>query len=543
MMFSDAATVTPPQSHGIARGRARALWAGGASLLLHLGLLAVLFGQSRPSGDLGFSPADAQPILLVDWVQDRERIRDARATLDNTAPPSLVTEPQIAQTELADPSLPELADTTPDAEAEPERPADPAEEAPPGGAGDASEHEVASALASAPLMTTLPTQEATFPASRKTAMDAEQQAMLEQRIEMIASTLQDGTRSELAWQQDGQAYRAVLTRNAPQNSMDLERVHVDVTTMNENGASLHTSLTMKRLAFSHFTQMVDRWDANVQMHDDEIIGRFHSNSSFHIAYDSKVAPQISGKVTTAARNVRMANLGSRRQRDDMFRGGFETSTGRIALPNEAQPFAIAPPDRDSFVHTFPDDVHLTLYGDGRYTWQARRADNPEAGAYPANVPSYFIAARGATIYVKGVVNGRVLIYSPERIVIEGALKYAADPRASRGADDYLGLVSDRYVEIARPYVTGRGDLEIEAAIFARRRFIVSDIDYPHTATLSIYGSLTAGTLSASEPRYATRMEFDPRLDQVRPPGFPTTNRFEVSDWDASWNEMLTEDSQ
>jgi hypothetical protein len=56
----------------------------------------------------------------------------------------------------------------------------------------------------------------------------------------------------------------------------------------------------------------------------------------------------------------------------------------------------------------------------------------------------------------------------ERIVIEGPLRYADDPRVSLAADDYLGLVSDKFVEVARPAVTGPGDLQVDAAIYARR---------------------------------------------------------------------------
>jgi hypothetical protein len=157
--------------------------------------------------------------------------------------------------------------------------------------------------------------------------------------------------------------------------------------------------------------------------------------------------------------------------------------------------------------------------------------------YPEDRPAYFLGGSDVTLYVKGTVNGKVLIYSPERIVIEGSLKYADDPRTSADANDYLGLVSDKYVEIARPYVTGRGDLHIDAAIFARRRFSVTNIDFGRTALLSIYGSLTSGTISATEPRYATKIEFDPRFDRLRPPGFPATNRYEVARPADTWTEV------
>ena len=54
------------------------------------------------------------------------------------------------------------------------------------------------------------------------------------------------------------------------------------------------------------------------------------------------------------------------------------------------------------------------------------------------------------------------------------------------------------------------------------------------ALLDIYGSVTAGTFSATEPRYATRVRFDPRLEHKRPPNFPMTERYELEQWDPRW---------
>ncbi len=138
------------------------------------------------------------------------------------------------------------------------------------------------------------------------------------------------------------------------------------------------------------------------------------------------------------------------------------------------------------------------------------------------------------LHVKGTVNGKVLVYSPERIVIDGDLVYAQDPEEVPDADDYLGLVSDKYVDIAPPNVTGPGDLVINAAIYAKRRFAVRGYRDRNDALLYIYGSLSVGTLSATEPRYYTRIRFDQRLEELRPPGFPMTDRFEVESWDMAW---------
>jgi hypothetical protein len=141
--------------------------------------------------------------------------------------------------------------------------------------------------------------------------------------------------------------------------------------------------------------------------------------------------------------------------------------------------------------------------------------------------------------VRGTVNGKVLVYSPERIVIVDDLRYASDPR-ELGADDYLGLVAERTVEIDGPEVTGPGDLEVHASIYARSRFAVRDYRSRRSGTLIIHGSVTAGSVSATEPRFATRIEFDDRLTTMRAPGFPLSDRYEL---DAVSDEWRVVDSQ
>ena len=83
-------------------------------------------------------------------------------------------------------------------------------------------------------------------------------------------------------------------------------------------------------------------------------------------------------------------------------------------------------------------------------------------------------------------------------------------------------------------MTGPGDLESHAAIYAKRRFVVRSYRARELATLSIVGSVTAGSLTASEPRYRTRVRFDRRFENGRPPGFPMTERYELADWDGHW---------
>jgi hypothetical protein len=341
---------------------------------------------------------------------------------------------------------------------------------------------------------------------------------------------------QLSWDHEGQQYTAVLHRQPAADHMGIERVMIEIST-EEEGRQLKTRVQMKRLAFSHFTQLVDYWDREVQLHDDVIAGRFHSNSEIFVGYDRKVAPQFLGKVTTAAHGFTVGLSMGRKRREDIFRGGLETRAGRIALPDKFLPFGNTQSAGNSDVRLLAGDTRLIFYPDGTCAVQSLQPGSPQARQAIGTAPVYFVADRKAKVHVRGVVRGTVLVYSPDRIVVEGDLTYARDPREVARADDYLGLVSDRFVEIAPPQVTGPGDIEIHAAIYAKRRFIVTEIEHRKSATLYIYGSLTAGSLTATEPRYATKIEFDGRFEHYRPPGFPVTNRYEIEAWDSQWTQV------
>jgi hypothetical protein len=358
-----------------------------------------------------------------------------------------------------------------------------------------------------------------------------------QRLAHLAENLVKTPRAQVTWEQDGRQFTATMILERAKDGIQFDRVIAEISAQ-QHGKQLTTRVHLKRLAFSHFTQMIDRWDPMVQLHDDEIVGRFHINSQFNLLYDRRVAPKFLGKVTTAAGSFDTQSSGRSREAD-IFRGGIETRAGRIGLPADVQPFAWAERDANAHVHELVNDTDIRFFPDGSYTWRDHDGQTAQAAQYrnePSEQPVYFTGTLGTTLYVKGVVSGRILIYSPRRIVVQGSLTYAHDPRRVPNSRDYLGLVSDRYIEVAPPHVTGPGDLDIHAAIFAGRRFIVAEIDHRRSATLRIYGSLSAGSISASEPRYATKIEYDSRFEQQRPPGFPSTNRFAAEDWDGRWTE-------
>ena len=375
--------------------------------------------------------------------------------------------------------------------------------------------------------------DAAAPVPAKMAMSQKQKGMLDDKFRKWTENYYKMARSEpsIGWEYKGQEYRATFSQQPAANDMGIDRVTVEVST-EENGNRMSTKMHMRRLAFSSFGQFVDRWDPNVNIHDDELDGRFHANSKIYLQYNRKVKPRFNGKVSTSSRSVDTTDSRGRFKREEIFLGGLETGVKRILLPKRISVPSQEGGDRD--LRRFEQHTRITFYPDGSYGWQDAESTGAEQRHRISPRGSYLIGARKKKLYVKGAINGKVLVYSPERIVIEGNLTYTQDPTTASEGGDYLGLVSGKVVEIASPRVTGPGDLVINAAIHAKRRFITRGYGVRENSILFIYGSLTAGSLSATEPRYSTRIEFDKRLENTRPPGFPMSDRYEIEAWDGLW---------
>jgi hypothetical protein len=378
-------------------------------------------------------------------------------------------------------------------------------------------------------------QRVEVPAHIQANYSARQEKMLSRKVKEWSEELHrisDST-AEFSWKHDGQEYVAKFVEQPPDNDMGIDRVVVEISTL-VDGDRLLSALELRRLAFSNFAQFVNRWDPDVQIHDDQMDGRFHANSMIRLAYDRRTKPVFHDKVTTSARSVDITRIRGTVRKSQIFLGGLETGVPAIRLPRHYIPFPdeVSPPAAE--VHRLTGDTRIEFLADGSYTLDYIGSDHVGQTGQASRGLTYFLADKGASVYVRGVVNGKVLVYSPVRIVVEGDLVYEQDPRVVPESDDYLGLVSDGYVDVATPDVTGSGDLGIHAAIYARRRFAVRSPRSGERSELHLYGSLSAGSVSATEPRYSTRIQFDQRLTEVRPPGFPLTDRYEVESWDKRW---------
>lgn len=368
----------------------------------------------------------------------------------------------------------------------------------------------------------------------KIAVSTKQRKMLFKRFRKWTENLDrmDLADSSLVWKHKGKIYVARFRRLPGKSETDIDEVLVEVHT-EEAGYTLSTEMRMKRLAFSNFAQFVDYWDPRVAVHDDVLEGRFHSNSKINVSSSFGIKPEFHGKVTTASYDIRTSGTPFFNQKS-VFLGGLETGVKEIRLPKKFLPFLSDSTIPSEQSHILSEDAHITFYADGSYTWHpVNEPEKSELRKLP-DVSFYIIGAKKKKLHLKGVLKGKVLVYSPSKIIIDDDLTYARHPEISTDAEDYLGLVCDKDIEIAPPSITGPGDLHIYAAIYAKGRFRVQHLGGKRGATLHIYGSLTAGSLSATEPRYATRIRFDKRLEKNRPPNFPMTDRYEITHWEGEW---------
>jgi hypothetical protein len=301
----------------------------------------------------------------------------------------------------------------------------------------------------------------------------------------------------------------------------------------ENGQQFSTTATLSERAFSHYAKFVHRWDPLVSMSEDRIEGHFHSNSAVNLFADYRSRPEFDGPVTIAATQ----HISRRTRRSGLFPAGVETGVDAVPLPATAMPapFLLSPADIQ--LHTVDRDTRLTFLPDGRYQWQD--LDDPDnSGMGSTQEQPLLVAATGnARLEVSGEVHGIVALFSPRRITINDSLVYAEN----QADHSQLTLISDGNIEIASQSVTGGGDLHIHAAIYARQRFSVRRFRDRHQGELYIFGSLIAGSLSATEPRFTTHIRHDPRFENNRAPAFPGTGQVQLSSWDQQWSvQPLTE---
>ena len=229
------------------------------------------------------------------------------------------------------------------------------------------------------------------PAPRRALASQEETAVRRHLASWTGSLSPADGGTTVVWRDSGQEYTAVLKHVPAADAMGMEQLLVELTT-ERGGEKLATELRMNRVAFSNFAQFIDHWDPEVQIHDDLIDGRFHSNSEIRVSRERGVKPVFNGKVTLAAGDVRTDGVGFLNRRT-MFPAGIETRVRRIVLPPRAETFqhGAVPPDR---VHRFSHDSLLTFHEDGTFDSRALDEGGIAAGGPLGDEPFYLLANEG-----------------------------------------------------------------------------------------------------------------------------------------------------
>lgn len=534
-----------PSQYG--QGR-RTLTAFVLSALVHLGLLIALRPPPVDSDLLNLLP-DLR--LFIDQPAERDNEREESAPVRRPAAPSReltgVAAASAADTQTTDSAPPREPVVASGPATEPALIDDQDQRV--GEAVAALDTPAAELVSSTVASTVASTERRVAPAPfPDTLSELPAPAVTPAERRMLSKQFEDWTRQQpdaelspvrRSWKYRGHEYAAVVRRQPAVDDMAIERAEVEITTV-QDGVQLHSRVQLQRLAFSHFTQLVDRWDPDVQLHDDEIVGRFHSNSELLIGWDRGATPRFLGQVTIATGGYTVVASNGARSRSVIFSGGLQTGARRIALPDGRLDLDPERRPGTANLRSFDRNTRIVFAEDGSFTFRPTDSSVAAQRQMLSPTPTYLLSRNDAVLYVQGTVRGAVLVYSPTRILITGTLRYARDPRRFADSPDVLGLISGGDIVIAASDEVGPGNLEIEAAVYARRRFRVTDANERSSSTLVVYGSLSAGSIAETEPRYATRVEFDPRFEHLRPPGFPLTNRYEVTEWSPQWNR--TEDA-
>jgi hypothetical protein len=366
------------------------------------------------------------------------------------------------------------------------------------------------------------------------AIPANKKERLLKKLRKLTDTFVPPTRedSTFVWEDKDQLYTVNVRHQKAETASSFDALEVEVST-ERYGRTLSTKMNLQRLGFSQFAQFIDYWNPYVMVHDDKFDGRFHTNTAFKISGNRAVHPQFKGKVTTPGYNIHYSDRFGYVSSDSIFQGGLETGTPVIRFPRNLYSIA-GSSSGDSTKIVFDEETWVTFHREGSFSWESKSGKKSKGRYRLPFAPFTIIGQSKKRLHVLGVVHGKVLVYNKGNITVDGNLTYARAPEVFDDADDFLGLVSEKDIEIAKPKKTGPGDLYIYAAMLAKGKFNVRNYYSPNHGTLFIYGSLTAGSLTATEPRYGTRIRFDKRLESKRPPHFPMTDRYELQNWDGKW---------
>jgi hypothetical protein len=145
------------------------------------------------------------------------------------------------------------------------------------------------------------------------------------------------------------------------------------------------------------------------------------------------------------------------------------------------------------------------------------------------------------VHLKGILDGRLSIYTTENIIIEDDIKYADDPQTNPSSNDMLGLIAGKNVIIA-DNPANNDNVIVQASIMAMNGSFMAENyeNRPVSGQLNLLGSVyqkdrgAVGTFNwgsnTLRSGFQKNYRFDDRLGSQSPPYYPYVRNIELLAW-------------
>lgn len=273
-------------------------------------------------------------------------------------------------------------------------------------------------------------------------------------------------------------------------------------------------------------------------HNDRVVGRVYVNHEPWIA-KSSWGPIFLKRLDTAAGVMKIRGHGNTSdpaiiESNAHFYEGYNLHAPEIELPTGTGEIKAVAQLADGFANgngVFNGNADFQLAGKEVMVRSANRfGDQNWYGPFALPDPPCIHVS--GNVEVSGVLDGQLCVGATGFIRVPGDLVYHEDPRLVPESDDKLGLVSrGAFVIGVKP---GGGDHFVQARILSMAKWLTERQNDPRQGFWRFFGSLTARTVGATEPRLDTDAEHDLREP---PMGFPGTGLYDKEECGKSWVEL------
>lgn len=292
---------------------------------------------------------------------------------------------------------------------------------------------------------------------------------------------------------------------------------------------------------------------------DTVWGPFHTNDIMSINGN----PVFQGKASS------YGGIVEARGSHPEFNGGYSRASELLPIPEDGVDVVGDAAQDDGLFFNGQDTVYLDFKNDS-LTFKYG-ANQPDTTLYlPSAVPNGAIFANGATVRMKGTVDGRFTVGASQetttvtggywkwnrrkrkyiwktttststhggKIYLDDDIVYKDDPLTT-SSDDVLGIVAENEI-----YVTDNAanahDINIQASLFSQTKGFGAEnySSRSNSGFINLLGGITqesrmaVGTFNSYGvvSGFSKRYRYDDRLMVMSPPTFPGTGNFEVVSW-------------